>query len=39
MTTMERHLASLVKADKIDLIEAQKWANNISAFVDAMKNV
>jgi twitching motility protein PilT len=37
MTTMERHLASLVKADKIDLIEAQKWANNISAFVDAMK--
>jgi twitching motility protein PilT len=37
MTTMERHLASLVKADKIDLIEAQKWANNISTFVDAMK--
>lgn len=39
MTTMERHLASLVKADKIDLLEAQKWANNISSFVDAMKQV
>ena len=37
MTTMERHLASLVKAGKIDLLEAQKWANNISSFVDAMK--
>jgi twitching motility protein PilT len=37
MTTMERHLASLVKADKVDLLEAQKWANNITSFVDAMK--
>jgi twitching motility protein PilT len=39
MITMERHLASLVKADKLDLLEAQKWANNISSFVDAMKQV
>ena len=38
MTTMERHLASLVKADKVDLLEAQKWANNITSFVDAMKH-
>ncbi len=37
MITMERHLASLVKADKLDLLEAQKWANNITSFVDAMK--
>jgi twitching motility protein PilT len=37
MITMERHLASLVKDDKVDLLEAQKWANNITSFVDAMK--
>jgi len=38
MITMERHLASLVKADKVDLLEAQKWANNITSFTDAMKH-
>ena len=37
MITMERHLAMLVKADKIDMLEAKKWANNINLFVDAMK--
>ncbi len=37
MMTMERHLAKLVKDDKIDLLEAQKWANNLLAFTDAMK--
>jgi twitching motility protein PilT len=37
MTTMERHLAQLVKQDKIDLLEAQKWANDQKSFVDAMK--
>lgn len=37
MMTMEKHLAMLVKADKIDLIEAQKWANNIISFTDVMK--
>jgi len=37
MITMEKHLAMLVKADKIDLLEAQKWANNLSSFLDAMK--
>jgi twitching motility protein PilT len=37
MTTMERHLAHLVKQDKIDLLEAQKWANDQKSFVDAMK--
>jgi len=37
MITIEKHLAMLVKADKVDLLEAQKWANNISSFVDAMK--
>ncbi|HUT28550.1 MAG TPA: PilT/PilU family type 4a pilus ATPase [Sedimentisphaerales bacterium] len=39
MITMEKHLAMLVKADKIDLLEAKKWANNVGCFVDAMKQV
>lgn len=39
MTTMERHLAQLVKQDKIDLLEAQKWANDQKSFIDAMKMV
>ena len=38
MCTMERHLAYLVKRDKVDLLEAKKWANNIGCFVDAMKH-
>ena len=37
MITMEKHLAMLVKADKVDLLEAKKWANNISTFTDAIK--
>jgi len=37
MITLEKHLAILVKADKIDLVEAQKWANNVNLFIDAMK--
>ena len=39
MTTMERHLALLVKQDKIDLLEAKKWANDSKSFIDAMKMV
>ncbi|MGB7581478.1 MAG: PilT/PilU family type 4a pilus ATPase [Sedimentisphaerales bacterium] len=39
MMTMERHLAQLVKQDKIDLLEAKKWANDQKSFVDAMKMV
>ena len=39
MITMESHLARLVKADKVDLLEAKKWANNLSSFIDAMKQV
>ena len=39
MTTLERHLAQLVKQDKIDLLEAKKWANDQKSFVDAMKMV
>jgi hypothetical protein len=27
----------LVKQDKIDVLEAKKWANNLKCFVDAMK--
>jgi hypothetical protein len=34
---MEKHLAMLVKEDKVDLLEAQKWANNVISFADVMK--
>jgi len=37
MITLEKHLARLVKQDKVDLLEAKKWANNIKSFVDAMQ--
>ncbi len=37
MITMEKHLAMLVKDDKLDLLEAQKWVNNLISFVDVMK--
>lgn len=39
MITLEKHLARLVKADKIDLLEAQKWVNDYASFVDAMSVV
>ncbi len=37
MITMEKHLSDLVKADKIDLLEAKKWCNNLKTFVDCMQ--
>jgi twitching motility protein PilT len=37
MITMEKHMAMLVKQDKVDLLEAQKWVNNITTFTDMMK--
>jgi twitching motility protein PilT len=37
MTTLERHLAQLVKQDKIDLLEAKKWANDLKSFTDEMQ--
>jgi len=39
MITMERHLARLVKTGKVDLLEAQKWANDYKCFVDALNTV
>jgi twitching motility protein PilT len=36
MITLERHLAILVKAGEIDLLEAKKWANDPNSFIDAM---
>ena len=36
MITLERHLARLVKVGQIDLLEAQKWANEPKSFIDAM---
>lgn len=37
MITLESHLAKLVKADKVDLLEAKKWANDLKCFTDAMQ--
>ena len=37
MVTLERHLATLVKQEKIDQLEAKKWANDIKSFTDAMQ--
>jgi twitching motility protein PilT len=37
MTTLERHLARLVKEDKVNMIEAQKWANDINSLIDAVE--
>ena len=37
MITLESHLAMLVRENKIDLLEAEKWANNPIAFLDAIK--
>ena len=37
MITLERHIAQLVRQDKVDVAEAQKWANNIKAFQDCMQ--
>jgi twitching motility protein PilT len=38
MITLEQHLAKLVKAGKVDLREAQKWANDVKCFVDFMNS-
>jgi twitching motility protein PilT len=38
MVTMERHLATLVKQGAVDLREAQKWANDLKCFQDAMNS-
>jgi len=37
MITMEKHLAMLVKQDKVDLLEAQKWVNSLKSFADCMQ--
>jgi len=37
MITIEKHLAMLVKDDKVDLLEAKKWTNDIKCFTDAMQ--
>jgi twitching motility protein PilT len=36
MTTFEKHLAKLVKTNQVDLLEAQKWVNNMSSFIEFM---
>ena len=37
MITLEKHLALLVKQNKVELLEARKWANNVKTFTDAMQ--
>jgi twitching motility protein PilT len=37
MISLEKHLAMLVKDNKIDLLEAKKWANNVKTFTDCMQ--
>jgi twitching motility protein PilT len=37
MIALEKHLAMLVKQDKVEMLEARKWANNIKTFTDAMQ--
>lgn len=39
MITFEIHLARLVKAGKVDLLEAKKWVNDYQSFIDAMNAV
>ena len=39
MITLERHLAMLVKDERIDLLEAKKWTNDLKCFTDAMQRV
>jgi twitching motility protein PilT len=38
MTTLERSLAGLVRAGKVTPLEAEKWANNPSAFIEEMQH-
>jgi len=37
MISLEKHLSQLVRQDKVDLLEAQKWVNDLKAFVDCMQ--
>lgn len=39
MTSMERSLAELVKQQVVSPLEAQKWANDPQAFLDAMQKL
>ena len=39
MVTFEHHLVRLVKTGKIELLEAQKWANDYQSFMDAMNTM
>ena len=37
MLTLEKHLSRLVKEEQVDLLEAQKWTNDMKAFLDCMQ--
>jgi len=37
MLTLEKHLAMLVKQEKVDLLEAKKWTNDLKCFTDCMQ--
>jgi twitching motility protein PilT len=38
MTTLERHLAILIRMGDIDLLEAKKWANDPKVLTDAINS-
>ncbi|MFC1762010.1 type IV pilus twitching motility protein PilT [Planctomycetota bacterium] len=37
MISMESHLARLVNAGQVDVLEAKKWVNNIKSFTDCLQ--
>jgi twitching motility protein PilT len=37
MISLEKHLSQLVREGKVDLLEAQKWVNDLKVFVDCMQ--
>jgi twitching motility protein PilT len=39
MVSFERHIALLVKQEKIDLLEAKKWVNDLKSFTDEMQTL
>lgn len=39
MISFDMHLARLVKAGKLDLLEAKKWVNDNKCFIDAMNSI
>jgi Tfp pilus assembly pilus retraction ATPase PilT len=39
MVTMERSLAEMVRSGAVSVLEAEKWVNHPSAFLDEMQRI